>query len=119
MAVMKDLDLQARDAAESVARQLTEAARGSGDKSVLFVTGNALFPPLRWFPELEALWQIDNRGLDLFGFAVELLEDKLNTENVYLGTAEEGSVYVVDTARWEYTNDGEYAETYSEEWTAK
>jgi hypothetical protein len=120
---MSELDRQAREAAESVAAKLTERARRSGDEPVVFVTGNSYFPPLRSFPEFEALWQEEYASGDAFGFAVEILEDALNEADVYMGdTVYDGSLYVVDTARFEYDEQidvEDYRETLSDEWMAK
>lgn len=87
--------------AKQLAADLTANAR-TQPGPVIWVTGNQYFPPLRSFPSAEAVYQLVDWELwDLFR---ETLEAELDAADVTLiGAEDDNSLYVVDLARWEFT----------------
>jgi hypothetical protein len=88
------------NAKQLAAELITEARTLTGP--VTWVTGNQYMPPLRSFPSAEAVYQLVDWELwDLFR---ETLESELDSANVTLMSPEyDNSLYVVDLARWEFT----------------
>lgn len=98
-----------RKLAETAAREDAEVAitiARESDTSVAFITGNSYFPPLRAFGHAESFYQADSYAADMahpWEIYVEVFEDILENENVYLGCPDyDNALYVVDLRRWEY-----------------
>lgn len=107
---MSRLDQQAREAAEAVSERIILSARLSGDDPIVWVTGNAYYPAWRSFGELEELWNKGEGALaaEAFYYAIELIENKLNAADVYIGAPDwDNSLFAVDTARFEYVEDSD------------
>jgi hypothetical protein len=106
-------------AAQSIAEEMIQAARTSGDDAVVFVTSNSYLPPLRSFPEAEAVWQSPhNDDGEVFAGLAEMVEARLTEANVLMECPEyDNALYVVDLNRFAYVEDaGEDAENLSDEW---
>lgn len=109
------MHLDFRIVAEHVADDIARAARAS-EQPVVFVTGNAYMPPIRSFPEAEALWQDDPTGA-AFELFTEALDARLELANVLLECPDyDNALYAVDLARWQRTEDAEDAEDLNDEW---
>lgn len=104
--------------ANADAAMAIEIARTSGDDPIVFITSNNHMPPLRAFGHAETVWQSDdNDDGDLFGLYGDTFEKALDAANVGLdANPDEGSLYVVDYARWERRDDADDSETLSGEY---
>lgn len=114
-----------REAAQSIAEGMTEAAR-TQPGPVVFVTGNSYVPALRSYPQAERVWNAENNADGgLFAFVLgEELERLLSAADVYLGAPDyDNALYVVDLRRWQSSGtwdnfDGYYADDLNAEWEA-
>lgn len=113
-----------REAAQSIAEGMTEAAR-TQPGPVVFVTGNSYVPALRSYPQAERVWNAENNADGkLFAFLLEELERLLSAADVYLGAPDyDNALYVVDLRRWQSSGtwdnfDGYYADDLNAEWEA-
>lgn len=97
-------------AAQKIAGNMIESARGSGDDPIYWVTSNALFPPLRAYREAERVYQDDDASM-YWGFLVLEVERLLEEADVAIETGPDGSLYVVDMTRFEFIDDDDKAET--------
>ena len=103
--------------AQSIADEIIESARLSGDDPIAWVTGNSYFPALRSFTQAETIWQSgENADGELFNTLTEKIEKILADENVALESPEwDNALYAVDLTRFEYAEDS-YGDTLQSEW---
>jgi hypothetical protein len=105
-----------RAAAGEIAQEIIDAARATGDDDpIAWVTGNSCFPPLRWCSAAEDVWQ-HNDG-EFWQFLCDLVDTALARADVFMEAGPDGSLYAVDTARWEFTDEDDTSETISGQWT--
>lgn len=107
-------------AARDVADQIITAARNSGDDPIAWVTGNAMFPPLRSFTLADMVWHLnaphDYQPWESFVWRVE---KHLQDANVYLECPEyDNALYAVDLERFEYA-ESETGDSLCDDWKEK
>jgi len=114
---------KARRLAREIAAIMLREARRS-EEPVVWMTGNAMMPPLRNFPQAERVWQCDNGAHSADEFAgpaiwqvlVDELEHQLILADVFMSAPDyDNALYVVDTSRWFYREDP-YGEEISDDW---
>lgn len=98
-----------RNVASIIAQGMIEVARSAPrTEPVQFVTGNSYMPPLRSFPNAEAIWRDDEDG-SLFEQLTEEIEAILSNANVLLACPDyDNALYVVDLARFEHVEGDDY-----------
>jgi hypothetical protein len=106
----------AKRAAAEIARQIIDAARNSGPDPVVWITGNAMMPPLRWLSAAEHIWQLPGNSPDAWDALIYRLESLLDKAEVALECPEhDNALYAVDLARFEYVEDPD-GETLQADW---
>lgn len=87
---------------------------------IVMLTGNSMAPTYRAIDKLDDIWQADTNG-EYIHELWQMVERKCFESDIYLGTVEDdGSIYAVDTSRWEPSEAAENneAESIHDEWTA-
>ena len=113
-AILQDAEQAARQDAQAA---IVIARAAPADEPVQFITGNAFMPPLRAFGAAEDYWQAATVELDVWSIYAESFEDECENEDVELACPDYDNVlYVVDTARFEYVDEDDSAETLSAQW---
>lgn len=114
MSKMSDIDILTSEIAE----EIISAARNSGDEPVVFVTGNSYMPPARSFSAMEEIWQEDyERDEPVFDWVWELVEEKVEEANVYLGCSDyDNALYAVDMNRFQFNESDTEATDLQDEW---
>lgn len=83
-------------------------AKKSGDEAIVWITPNAMFPPLRWYGASEIIWQLDNELPGIWEAYVEGIENRLDELHVLMTAPEyDNSLYVVDLERFEWIPEEE------------
>lgn len=87
---------------------------------IVWLTGNAMMPPLRELDACERVWHLPGEDGTFWEVLMDAIESKLAELNVAMEAPEyDNALYVVDLERWEYVPEEERdedANTLNEEW---
>jgi hypothetical protein len=88
---------------------------GAGADPIVWLTGNAMMPPMRAYANSEDIWQLGD--YEVWDAYVGGIERGCDEQSIMLAVPEyDNSHYAVDLKRWEYVDDPDEAESLGDEW---